>query len=136
MFAIFTLRRQNILPVGDLGVQRGMVRWFGGGGFKLRPDKLLGEDDGVQEGIKLVDNPEPANRDDPEMMGTANATLTSDAVCEDPSPKGAQDGYMVVSLSNNEKADALPAFINRTEVISLLTFFPFCHHIGCRAHLI
>ncbi|KAK0226069.1 DNA glycosylase [Armillaria fumosa] len=28
MFAIFSLRRPNILPVGDLGVQRGVIRWF------------------------------------------------------------------------------------------------------------
>ncbi|KAI1794193.1 DNA glycosylase [Ganoderma leucocontextum] len=28
MFAIFSLRRSDILPVGDLGVQRGMLRWF------------------------------------------------------------------------------------------------------------
>ncbi|KAG2358458.1 DNA glycosylase [Suillus spraguei] len=28
MFAIFSLRRPNILPVGDLGMQRGMLRWF------------------------------------------------------------------------------------------------------------
>ncbi|KAK0485947.1 DNA glycosylase [Armillaria novae-zelandiae] len=28
MFAIFSLRRPNILPVGDLGVQRGVLRWF------------------------------------------------------------------------------------------------------------
>jgi DNA-3-methyladenine glycosylase II len=27
MFAIFSLRRPNILPVGDLGVQRGLLRW-------------------------------------------------------------------------------------------------------------
>lgn len=27
MFAIFSLRRPNILPVGDLGVQRGLARW-------------------------------------------------------------------------------------------------------------
>ncbi|KAG8834247.1 hypothetical protein FRC17_009323 [Serendipita sp. 399] len=27
MFAIFSLRRPNILPVGDLGVQRGILRW-------------------------------------------------------------------------------------------------------------
>ncbi|KAJ7287536.1 DNA glycosylase [Mycena rebaudengoi] len=27
MFAIFSLRRPDILPVGDLGVQRGLVRW-------------------------------------------------------------------------------------------------------------
>lgn len=28
MFAIFSLRRPDILPVGDLGVQRGLIRWF------------------------------------------------------------------------------------------------------------
>ncbi|KAG7449541.1 DNA glycosylase [Guyanagaster necrorhizus] len=28
MFAIFSLRRPNILPVGDLGIQRGVIRWF------------------------------------------------------------------------------------------------------------
>ncbi|KAF5385910.1 hypothetical protein D9615_002511 [Tricholomella constricta] len=28
MFAIFSLRRPDILPVGDLGVQRGLVIWF------------------------------------------------------------------------------------------------------------
>lgn len=28
MFAIFSLRRPNILPVGDLGVQRGVLRWI------------------------------------------------------------------------------------------------------------
>ena len=28
MFAIFSLRRPDILPVGDLGVQRGVIRWF------------------------------------------------------------------------------------------------------------
>ena len=28
MFAIVSLRRPNILPVGDLGVQRGLLRWF------------------------------------------------------------------------------------------------------------
>ncbi|KAH9998439.1 DNA glycosylase [Russula compacta] len=28
MFAIFSLRRPDILPVGDLGVQRGLLRWI------------------------------------------------------------------------------------------------------------
>ncbi|TFL04734.1 DNA glycosylase [Pterulicium gracile] len=28
MFAMFSLRRPDILPAGDLGVQRGMLRWF------------------------------------------------------------------------------------------------------------
>lgn len=28
MFAIFSLRRPNILPVGDLGIQRGVCQWY------------------------------------------------------------------------------------------------------------
>ncbi|TFY74257.1 hypothetical protein EWM64_g9755, partial [Hericium alpestre] len=28
MFAIFSLRRPDIMPLGDLGVQRGVLRWF------------------------------------------------------------------------------------------------------------
>ncbi|OJA09180.1 hypothetical protein AZE42_00677 [Rhizopogon vesiculosus] len=45
MFAIFSLRRPNILPVGDLGIQRGMLRWFlsrhsSKHPFTLSPQKL------------------------------------------------------------------------------------------------
>jgi len=28
MFSIFSMRRPNILPIADLGVQRGVLRWF------------------------------------------------------------------------------------------------------------
>ena len=47
MFAIFSLRRPNILPVGDLGVQRGVLRWFlshhsSKHPFALSPQKLGG----------------------------------------------------------------------------------------------
>ncbi|CAA7263166.1 unnamed protein product [Cyclocybe aegerita] len=45
MFAIFSLRRPDILPVGDLGVQRGMVRWFlslhsAAHPFSISPEKV------------------------------------------------------------------------------------------------
>ncbi|KAI0076123.1 hypothetical protein K474DRAFT_1663375 [Panus rudis PR-1116 ss-1] len=45
MFALFSLRRPNILPVGDLGVQRGVLRWtlaLHDPKFKIKisPDKL------------------------------------------------------------------------------------------------
>jgi DNA-3-methyladenine glycosylase II len=45
MFAIFSLRRPDVLPVGDLGVQRGMLRWFlalhsSAHPFTLSPEKI------------------------------------------------------------------------------------------------
>ncbi|KAL4078520.1 DNA glycosylase [Scleroderma yunnanense] len=86
MFAIFTLRRQNILPVGDLGVQRGMVRWFGGTGIKVRPDKV-GGGGSVQEGIKLVNDPGPASSSDSKVdyagVGIVNTPRT-DGTYEEP----------------------------------------------------
>ncbi|KAF9531614.1 DNA glycosylase [Crepidotus variabilis] len=45
MFSIFSLRRPDILPVGDLGVQRGMLVWFlsrysSAHNFILSPEKI------------------------------------------------------------------------------------------------
>ncbi|KAF8234070.1 DNA glycosylase [Tricholoma matsutake] len=53
MFAIFSLRRPNILPVGDLGVQRGLIRWFlslhsPSYNFGVSPKKLAGQSSGKQ----------------------------------------------------------------------------------------
>ncbi|KAL1942070.1 hypothetical protein VTO73DRAFT_6600 [Trametes versicolor] len=51
MFAMFSLRRPDILPVGDLGVQKGMLRWFvslhspSTHPVSLRKDKLSKEDE-------------------------------------------------------------------------------------------
>ncbi|CAL1707100.1 unnamed protein product [Somion occarium] len=47
MFAIFSLRRPDILPTGDLGVQRGVTRWFlamhePSFNISISPDKLPG----------------------------------------------------------------------------------------------
>ena len=129
MFAIFTLRRQNILPVGDLGVQRGMVRWFGGAGFKIKSDKAEG-DGGSQEGFKSADNPGPADHGDSKTnysgVGTVNTTLRSDEASGDPSLQGL---FMsMASLRNNEEADTLPTFTNRAEVSPLFSSSPFWHN--------
>lgn len=133
MFAIFTLRRQNILPVGDLGVQRGMVRWYGGTGFKIRSDKVEG-DDGVQEGFKSADNSGPANHGDSKTnysgVGMVNATPRSAEVPGDPSPQGFC--MSMASLRNNEEVDTLPTFTDRAEVTALPSS-PCSGITGCRA---
>ncbi|KAI0743612.1 DNA glycosylase [Daedaleopsis nitida] len=55
MFAIFSLRRPDILPVGDLGVQKGMLRWFislhsPSMPVSLRKDKLVEQE--VEDAIE------------------------------------------------------------------------------------
>ncbi|PPQ98612.1 hypothetical protein CVT24_003945 [Panaeolus cyanescens] len=47
MFAIFSLRRPDILPVGDLGVQRGVLRWMlslhsNKHSYSISPEKVSG----------------------------------------------------------------------------------------------
>lgn len=54
MFAIFSLRRPNILPVGDLGVQKGLVRWFlalhsPAHPYSLIPEKLIADTEPEKE---------------------------------------------------------------------------------------
>ncbi|KAG1771800.1 DNA glycosylase [Suillus occidentalis] len=67
MFAIFSLRRPNILPVGDLGVQRGMLRWFlsrhsSKHAYTLSPHKLSGgetNDDKTKQASSSAMGPPP-----------------------------------------------------------------------------
>lgn len=58
MFAIFSLRRPDILPVGDLGVQRGLVRWFLSLHspthlFALSPEKVSGQGKSIEATLNL-----------------------------------------------------------------------------------
>lgn len=41
MFAMFTMRRPNILGAGDLGLQKGLIRWFGWDTPVFLPAKLV-----------------------------------------------------------------------------------------------
>jgi DNA-3-methyladenine glycosylase II len=67
MFAIFSLRRPNILPVGDLGVQRGVLRWVlsqhTSPSSPLKLDKKDGPDD-----------PSGSNQEDGSQPMLMNAT--------------------------------------------------------------
>jgi DNA-3-methyladenine glycosylase II len=59
MFAIFSLRRSDILPVGDLGVQRGLVRWFlslhsSSHRYSISPDKLTGQPGSSSQAINTT----------------------------------------------------------------------------------
>lgn len=83
MFAIFSLRRPNILPVGDLGVQRGMLRWFlsrhsSKHAFTLSPHKLSGgqsNDDKTKQKSTSAMGPPPTT---PALKTTPGSQLTGD----------------------------------------------------------
>ncbi|KAF6760342.1 DNA glycosylase [Ephemerocybe angulata] len=76
MFAIFSLRRPDILPVGDLGVQRGMVRWFLAQHSPAHPYGLSPEKVGGASAKSKQKTPKalvPAGDDADLLPGTADA---------------------------------------------------------------
>ncbi|KII92390.1 hypothetical protein PLICRDRAFT_37164 [Plicaturopsis crispa FD-325 SS-3] len=86
MFAIFTLRRPNILPVGDLGVQRGMLRWFLAqhsptDSYSLSPDKINRPD----EADDKISTQEDDDEDALPVFGKEGRSATSKAVAPDAS---------------------------------------------------
>lgn len=49
MFALFSLRRPDVLPVGDLGVQKGLIKWL-----LADPRVVSGEMTEVEGGVMTV----------------------------------------------------------------------------------
>ncbi|KAH8083774.1 DNA glycosylase [Cristinia sonorae] len=83
MFAIFSLRRPDILPVGDLGVQRGVVRWF----LALHsPDYNV-----TISPDKLPSNPE--NSQTPAQTPTASTSSQAQTPLQDPDALPSLGGY-------------------------------------------
>lgn len=97
MFAIFSLRRPNILPVGDLGVQRGLLRWFISqhtnpqGEVKLNKDKQVEtKEEKLEEESQLPpldivkDNPSQAVPQTPKKRGVGGTFETPQKVQFEP----------------------------------------------------
>lgn len=49
MLSIFMLRRLNILPVNDLGVQNGLIKWYLG--YQIKKEKV--EDEKIKEDMSI-----------------------------------------------------------------------------------
>ncbi|KIK01450.1 hypothetical protein K443DRAFT_678456 [Laccaria amethystina LaAM-08-1] len=80
MFAIFSLRRPDILPVGDLGVQRGLVRWFLSLHspthlFALSPEKVSSQGKSTEANLNLA-----ASESDDALLEVVDAAYNSKAV--------------------------------------------------------
>ncbi|KIO30709.1 hypothetical protein M407DRAFT_14276 [Tulasnella calospora MUT 4182] len=63
MFSIFSLRRPNILPCGDLGVQKGVLRWVlashspkDAAHLKIAPERLPGNSEEDEHGVGASSN--------------------------------------------------------------------------------
>ncbi|KAG2750324.1 DNA glycosylase [Suillus brevipes Sb2] len=108
MFAIFSLRRPNILPVGDLGVQRGMLRWFlsrhsSKHAFTLSPHKLSGgetHDDKTKRASTSAMGPPPTT---PALKSTPGSQRTKDVepdneVLPTPSESQSQTPALITSI--------------------------------------
>lgn len=77
MFAIFSLRRPDILPVGDLGIQRGLVRWFLSlhsplHSYSISPEKVGGSATPKKSKKTKTDSEEAGEFSSQEMDNDAN----------------------------------------------------------------
>ncbi|KAJ8502912.1 hypothetical protein ONZ45_g11320 [Pleurotus djamor] len=98
MFAIFSLRRPDIMPVGDLGVQRGVARWFldlhsPSYSFSISPDKLAGSQ--VKEADTTADDsddddalPVPDSKKKASVPAADASSVPPGAVPATPMPDG------------------------------------------------
>ncbi|GLB37107.1 putative DNA glycosylase [Lyophyllum shimeji] len=88
MFAIFSLRRPDILPVGDLGVQRGLVIWFLSlhspkHKWGFTPKKVPGSSSKKKEMSRLA---APASGDKDELPSFGSTSKVPEPDADGPSP--------------------------------------------------
>ncbi|KAF9244874.1 hypothetical protein BU15DRAFT_85727 [Melanogaster broomeanus] len=111
MFALFTLRRPNVLPVGDLGVQRGMSRWFGGISFGIRPEKGEGDEDAKKANSSTGGSkPKGKSKANGKAKGNNPGPTTPATPAGHPhtTPARSQGGSAEDGIA--DEADALPTF--------------------------
>ncbi|KAF4598110.1 Alkylbase DNA Glycosylase/Transcriptional Activator [Pleurotus pulmonarius] len=142
MFAIFSLRRPDILPVGDLGVQRGVARWFLAlhsptYNISISPDKVTGgelkstplgkDDDDDEEGTLPVFGAESATPADPQDL----SSVPPGGVAATPMPDGSKKNVSAmpppltpasrkILTSTNASATPLPSGLTASDLKSRL----------------
>ncbi|KAG9220614.1 hypothetical protein CCMSSC00406_0003713 [Pleurotus cornucopiae] len=141
MFAIFSLRRPDILPVGDLGVQRGVARWFLAlhsptYNISISPDKvtggelkstLLDDDDDDEEGTLPVFGTASTTPVEPQDM----SSVPPGGVAATPMPDGSKKNVAAmpppltpatrkILTSTNAPATPLPNGLTASDLKSRL----------------
>lgn len=81
MFLMFTLRRPDILPVGDLGVQKGLLKWILAA-YEHTIPVMPSDDDGKGKGNEVQDSsiiPAPASKtgSDPDAVPPPPTSIAS-----------------------------------------------------------
>ena len=114
MFMMFTLRRPDVLPVGDLGVQKGLVKWLteinpGIQGKKLPDANEKGAESSAKEDT-TPGTPDPGRRATPPPAPDTPLPLST------PGPPSTPLG--------NPHAVDLPLMTPRTEAVAQLPPFP------------
>ncbi|KAL1735573.1 DNA glycosylase [Schizophyllum commune] len=109
MFAMFSLRRPNILPVGDLGVQRGLARWVLAlhsekDPVAISPQKLSDQDREAQASAAKTAS---VKRDASAKRGAKTKAKDKDAV-PDVASKLAQQQSSVLPVEGGDP-DGIPA---------------------------
>ncbi|KAH9935612.1 DNA glycosylase [Fomitopsis serialis] len=125
MFAMFSLRRPDILPVGDLGVQRGVLRWFlslhapTAYPLTISPEKLPKnpEEEAKTKKSQVDGDVLPVPREDAAGSQSQTRALTPDlssmlpapsALPETPVEKGATKGKSQARPNDEDSGNPLP----------------------------
>ncbi|KZV73321.1 DNA glycosylase [Peniophora sp. CONT] len=124
MFAIFSLRRPNIMPSGDLGVQRGVLRWFlslhnPSYRIEVSPQKSLEEADSKESTQPVDDDALPAfgppgSTEGPATPPPRTATL----------PEASQDGATQPDETSSQMRPPVAPTPSALGLPSLPTFTP------------
>jgi DNA-3-methyladenine glycosylase II len=107
MFLIFTLRRPDILPVGDLGVQKGLLKWILAAyehSIPVTPSADIGKGKGVEvQDSSII--PAPASNPDPEAVPPPPTSIASRPGEPGKQKKAEQKGLEKALLSLDVRPD-------------------------------
>lgn len=108
MFLIFTLRRPDVLPVGDLGVQKGLLRWVLAAHGALDPPKTPKVPKTPKKGSVANGTPVEPATPNPLAASSSTATLLNEPPTPTPTRGESLSEYVLVTPSKLPSTPAPP----------------------------
>lgn len=115
MFSIFSLRRPNILPCGDLGVQKGVLRWVlashspkDAAHLKIAPERLPGNSEEDGQGVGASSNGSGLETPVASPVKEANPDEDADGTSILPTPKASANPPVTPKKQKAKKATIPP----------------------------